>query len=90
MKTYDKMERDKLVFERNTVKNMEKLKIKAKIKRLNLGNLRARKCWRLSLLINIEIYALEHKGVIKITERLQEMGTKVQRRRNVKLDSVNR
>lgn len=44
MKIYNKMERDKLVFERNIVKNMEKLKIKVKIKRLNLGNLRVRKC----------------------------------------------
>lgn len=70
MKIYNKMERDKLVFERNIVKNMEKLKIKVKIKRLNLGNLRVRKCWRLFLFINIEIYVLEYKGVIKIIERL--------------------
>lgn len=49
-----------------------------KVKKLNLGNLYARECWRLSILIKIEIY--EHKGVIKIIERLQEMGTKGQRK----------
>lgn len=32
----------------------------------------------MSILIKIEIY--EHKGVIKIIERLQEMGTKGQRK----------
>lgn len=51
-----------------------------KIQILNLDNLCARKCWRLSILIKIEIYALEHKGVIAITERKQEMGTKGQRK----------
>lgn len=47
---------------------------------MNQGNFCARKCWRLSILIKTEFYALEHKGVIKITETLQEMGTKGQRK----------
>lgn len=45
---------------------------------MNLGNLCARKCWQLSILIKIEIYALKHEGIIKLTERKQEIGVKGQ------------
>lgn len=61
-------------------KKYGEVEVQSKIKTLNLGNLGARKCWRLSILIKIETYALEHKGIIKITERKQEMGVKGQKK----------
>lgn len=39
----------------------------------------------MSILIKIELYALGHKSVIQITETLQEMETKGQKRGNVEI-----